>query len=72
MKTFPHLLLKTMNRAGSLFEVIWFVMGGLLLYIGIEQTVDNGISESWYYLAFAILAFVMYYRRRRIRLASKK
>ena len=63
-----------MNKAGSLFEVVWFVMGGLLLFIGIEQTIDPeiGIADSWYYFAFALLALLMYYRRRRIRLASKK
>ncbi|MFC2129627.1 hypothetical protein ACFLQX_02470 [Bacteroidota bacterium] len=61
-----------MNRAGSLFEVIWFVMGGLLLFIGIQQTIETSIGESWYYLVFAVLALLMYYRRRRIRLASKK
>lgn len=61
-----------MNKAGSMFEVIWFVMGGLLLFMGIQQTTDTGIIDSWYYFVFALLALVMYYRRRRIRLASKK
>ncbi len=61
-----------MNKAGSMFEVIWFVMGGLLLFMGIQQTIDTGINDSWYYLVFALLALVMYYRRRRMRLASKK
>ena len=60
-----------MNKAGSIFEIIWFVVGGLLLFIGIDATIDTGIGESWYYLAIAILAFVMYYRRRRIRLSEK-
>lgn len=60
-----------MNKAGSLFEIIWFVMGGLLLFIGIDATIDAGIGESWYYLAFSVLSFIMYYRRRRIRLSEK-
>jgi len=61
-----------MNKAGSMFEVIWFVMGGLLLFIGINQTIETKIGDSWYYFVFAILALLMYYRRRKIRLASKK
>lgn len=61
-----------MNRAGSLFEVIWFVMGGLMLFIGIQQTIETSISDSWYYLVFALLSLLMYYRRRKMRLASKK
>jgi hypothetical protein len=61
-----------MNKAGSMFEVIWFVMGGLLLFMGVDQTRKTEIGDSWYYFIFAILALVMYYRRRRIRLANKK
>ena len=61
-----------MNKGGGMFEVIWFVMGGLLLYMGIDQTINTEIGDSWYYFVFAILALVMYYRRRKIRLANKK
>ena len=61
-----------MNKAGSLFEVIWFVMGGFMLFIAIDETIKSGISECWYYYLFAILALFMYYRRRKIRLDSKK
>ncbi len=60
-----------MNSAGTIFEIIWFVMGGLMLFIGIDITIDTGIGDSWYYLLFAMLAFLMYYRRRRIRISNK-
>jgi hypothetical protein len=60
-----------MNNTGAIFEIIWFVMGGLMLFIGIEVTIENGIGESWYYLLFALLAFLMYYRRRRIRISNR-
>ena len=60
-----------MNKAGSVLEIIWFVMGGLLLFIGIDVTIDAGLAESWYYLLFALLAFLMYYRRRRIRITNR-
>ncbi len=60
-----------MNKAGTILEVLWFVIGGLFLFIGIDMTIDSGISESWYYLLFALLALVMYYRRRRIRILNK-
>jgi len=60
-----------MNKAGVILEIIWFVMGGLFLFIGITESVDKGISEGWYYLAFALLALVMYYRRRRMRILNK-
>ena len=60
-----------MNKAGSILEIIWFVMGGLMLFIGIDVTIDSGLGESWYYLLFALLAFLMYYRRRRIRISNR-
>jgi len=59
------------NKAGVILEIIWFVMGGFLLFIGAESTTNAGIAESWYYFVFAILALLMYYRRRRIRLQEK-
>ena len=59
-----------MNR-GSFFEIIWFVMGGLLLIMGIDVSMSAGIGESWYYFAFAALSWLMYYRRRKYRLSKK-
>jgi hypothetical protein len=60
-----------MNNAGTILEIIWFVMGGLLLFIGVDVLITSGITESWYYLLFGLLAFLMYYRRRRIRISSR-
>ena len=60
-----------MSKGGSLFEIIWFVMGGLLLFIGINESLEVGLSESWYYFVFAILSWFMYYRRRKYRLSDK-
>jgi hypothetical protein len=60
-----------MNNAGTVLEIIWFVMGGLLLFIGVDVLIASGIGESWYYLLFSLLAFIMYYRRRRIRISSR-
>ena len=60
-----------MNKAGVILEIIWFVMGGLFLFIGVDATLDSGINDSWYYLLFALLAFVMYLRRRKIRISGK-
>jgi hypothetical protein len=59
-----------MNKAGVILEIIWFVMGGLFLFIGITTTIDSGIGESWYFLVFALLALVMYLRRRKIRISG--
>jgi hypothetical protein len=59
------------NRAGGLFEVVWFVLGGLLLIMGVDMTTGSGIGESWYYFLFSLLAFAMYFFRRRVRLKHK-
>jgi Na+/proline symporter len=60
-----------MNKSGNILEVIWFVMGGFLLFIGITEALDTGLGDSWYYLVFALLSLFMYLRRRRIRLSNK-
>lgn len=59
------------NNASGLFEVIWFVLGGLLLFMGIDVSSEAGIAGSWYYFVFSLLAFAMYLRRRSIRIKSK-
>jgi len=60
-----------MSRNSGILEVIWFVIGGLMLFIGVDSSLEKGFSESWYYFIFAILALSMYYMRRRNRLSKK-
>lgn len=59
-----------MNKAGVILEILWFVMGGLFLFIGADITFDSGIGDSWHYLLFAFLALIMYLRRRKIRISG--
>jgi hypothetical protein len=56
------------SSASGLFEVVWFVLGGFLLFIGADVTIGSGIGESWYYFLFSFLAFAMYFFRRRMRI----
>jgi hypothetical protein len=60
-----------MNKARGIFEVVYFVLGGLLLFIAVDVVRESGFSESWYYFLFSLLAFVMYFYRRSGRLKSK-
>jgi len=59
------------NSAGGIFEVVWFVLGGLMLFMGVDLSIQLGFSESWYYFLFGILALAMYFLRRRMRLKHK-
>jgi hypothetical protein len=59
------------NSAGGIFEVVWFVLGGLMLFMGVDLSIQLGFSESWYYFLFGILALGMYFLRRRMRLKHK-
>ena len=56
------------SSVSGIFEVVWFVLGGLMLFMAVDATMSNGIGESWYYFLFSALAFVMYFLRRRMRL----
>jgi len=51
--------------------VVWFILGGLMLFMAVDSTLSVGIKESWYYYVFALLAFGMYYMRRRMRMQNK-
>lgn len=59
------------KSSSGIFEVIWFVLGGLLLFMAVDLTMDRGFSESWYYFLFSILAFLMYLARRKFRLSNR-
>ena len=59
------------NNATAIFEVVWFVLGGLMLFIAVDITLNSGFKESWYYFLFALLAFVIYYLRRKMRISRR-
>jgi hypothetical protein len=59
------------NNISGIFEVIWFVLGGLMLFIAVDLLLDSGLGESWYYFLFSFLAFAMYFMRRRQRLTRR-
>jgi hypothetical protein len=56
------------NNATGIFEVVWFVLGGLMLFMAVDVTMSSGMNDSWYYFLFSILAFGMYLLRRNMRL----
>jgi len=59
------------NSATAIFEVVWFVLGGLMLFIAVDITLSSGFKESWYYFLFALLAFMIYYFRRKMRISRR-
>ena len=59
------------NNAGHLLEVVWFVLGGLMIFMGVDMSMHNGLHEGWYYFLFGALAFLMYYLRRRNRMQRR-
>lgn len=59
------------NSVSGLFEVVWFVLGGLMLFMAVDVTLNTGLGDSWYYFLFSVLAFVMYFFRRRMRISHR-
>jgi hypothetical protein len=59
------------NNASAIFEVVWFVLGGLMLFIAVDITLNSGFKQSWHYFLIALLAFVIYYIRRRMRISRR-
>jgi len=60
------------NKATGLFEVVWFVLGGLLLVMGVDLTISSGLENSWYYFLLGLLALAMYFMRRKMRISRNK
>ncbi|MBN1133038.1 MAG: hypothetical protein JXR52_12955 [Bacteroidales bacterium] len=60
------------NRNTGILEVIWFIIGGLLLFIAVDKSMDSGLRESWYYYLLAFMALAMYLIRRKTRLSKDR
>jgi hypothetical protein len=59
------------NSVSGILEVVWFVLGGLLLVMAVNVTLSVSLAESWPYFLLSVLAFAMYYLRRRMRLKQR-
>jgi hypothetical protein len=59
------------SSISGFFEVVWFVLGGLMLIMGIDLLLDSGFSNSWYYFLLSLLAFAMYFFRRHSRITRR-
>ncbi|MFZ5939432.1 MAG: hypothetical protein ACOYXB_02555 [Bacteroidota bacterium] len=60
------------NNAGYILEIIWFVLGGFVLFLGVENAISKGFAQSWQFFVLALLALLMYYNRRSRRLSKNK
>jgi hypothetical protein len=59
------------SSVSGFFEVVWFVLGGLMLFMAVDLLLDSGLGNSWYYFLFSLLAFAMYFLRRRSRITRR-
>jgi len=59
------------SSVSGLFEVVWFVLGGLMLFMAVDLTMSSGIKASWYYFIFSFLAFGMYFLKRNTRVKRR-
>ncbi|PID93321.1 MAG: hypothetical protein CSA96_00210 [Bacteroidetes bacterium] len=53
--------------SSRVLEMVWFIIGGLLLYMAVDVSMSNGLAGSWYYYLFALTAFLMYFFKRKHR-----
>lgn len=59
------------SSASGFFEVVWFVLGGLMLAMGVDIHLNSGFNDSWFYFLFSLLAFGFYFLRRRSRITRR-
>jgi ABC-type xylose transport system permease subunit len=60
------------SSTSGIFEVVWFVLGGLMLFMAVDVTASRGIADSWFYFLLSVLAFMMYFLRRRMRINRRQ
>jgi hypothetical protein len=59
------------SSISGFFEIVWFVLGGLMLFMAVNLLLESGLGDSWYYFLFSFLAFAMYFLRRRSRITRR-
>ncbi|HEY9123462.1 MAG TPA: hypothetical protein PK252_10095 [Bacteroidales bacterium] len=52
-------------------EYVWLSLAIFCIAAAIHQTFKLGFSESYVFFIFAVMAFLIYYIRRTLRLAKK-
>lgn len=59
------------NKLYIALEILWIITAILCLFAAIHQTYYEGISKSYVFFIFSIVALIMYYLRRQIRKSNK-
>ena len=59
------------TKLSKSLEIIWLITALLCLSTAIHQTFTEGISKSYVFFIFSLLAFVMYILRKHLRKSNK-
>ena len=59
---------KKTNKAS---EILWAFIAIASLYAGVNKSIDHGISQSWYFFIFTLVAALMMYLKSRMRKNSE-
>lgn len=59
------------SRINAIFEVLWFVLGGTMLFMAVDLTLKSGFRGSWIYYLLSLLAYLFYFYRRKTRLTRR-
>ncbi len=60
------------NNLPKILEIIWLITSLLCLLTAIHQTIYEGITKSYIFFIFAIVAFLMYLIRKHTRKSNQK
>jgi len=59
------------TKIAKTFEILWLIIAILCLITAIHQTFNEGISKSYVFFIFSLVAFFMYSIRKHIRKTKK-
>jgi len=59
------------NKLSKTLEIIWLITSILCFITAIHQTLVEGISKSYVFFIFSLLALLMYFLRRHLSKTNK-
>jgi Ca2+/Na+ antiporter len=59
-----------MSKISIVMEMIWLVLSGFCLILGIYATVNSGFSTSYMFFVLAVVALLMFFFRRYKRIGN--
>ena len=60
--------MKFKQKQSKAREILWLAVAAMSLATGVHKTIYHSFQESWYFFIFVLIALLMYFIRRNLRI----